>query len=88
MALARLTKLVPNLSLGSEMVLGSLDQMESDLGSLSAARLVIPMVMASVLVLQKLLDLAMRKLMVSKNLAQENFRPPMLELFLQREMRP
>jgi hypothetical protein len=88
MALARLTKLVPNLSLGSEMVLGSLDQMESDLGSVSAARLVIPMVMASVLVLQKLLDLAMRKLMVSKNLAQENFRPPMLELFLQREMRP
>jgi hypothetical protein len=51
--------------------------MESDLGSVSAARLVIPMVMASVLVLQKLLDLAMRKLMVSKNLAQENFRPPM-----------
>jgi hypothetical protein len=70
------------------MVLETLGLMEPDLRSALAHRLVIPTVMESVLGLQKLSDLVRQKLMVVKDLAQENFHPPMLELFSQIEMRP
>ena len=70
------------------MALESLGLMEPDLRSALALRLVIRMKLASVLVPRKLSDLARQMRMVSKDLAQENFHPPMWELFLQKQMRP
>ena len=70
------------------MVLESLGLMEPDLRSALVLRLVIRMKLASVLVPRKVSDLARQMRLVSKDLAQENFHRPMLELFLQKQMRP
>jgi hypothetical protein len=59
------------------MALESLGLMEPDLRLALALRLVIRMALASVLVAQKLSDLAKQMQLASKDLAQENFHPPM-----------
>ena len=70
------------------MALESLGLMEPDLRSASALRLVIRMKLASVLVPRKLSNLARQMRLVSKDLVQENFHRPMLELSSQKQMRP